>query len=172
MNEKVSLRDFLKKNHPLIATIGVFGALTALFMRFEKVPFLAFITLMILVLLMWELFDLFPEIEVLFRSSMRLMIFEFLMIALLMAIGWFILDTYIRIYYRPFTFTVFLGLYAVVSVELFEKIRLSERIHKKVRGKPYRLIRSLIVFTLVAITMKLADYSANYIVDLIENFTP
>lgn len=167
MSEKTSLREFIEKHYQLIATIGVFGALTALFIRLENLPHLAFITLMIFVLLTWELMDSFPEIEMPFKSSMKLMIFEFLIIALLMAVGWFILDTYVRIYHRPFTLTMLLGLYLVISAKIIEKVKLFERLHKKLKGELYRLIRFVILFVIIGIVMVLASISANYLWDLV-----
>lgn len=169
-NEKISLKDFIKENYPLIATIGVFGALTTLFVRLEELPHLAFITLMIFVVLTWELLDLFPEIEVPFRSSMKLMVFEFLMIILLMVVGWYILDTYVRIYYRVFTLTSLLGIYSVITIKVLEKLRLFGRVHTKVKGELYKLIRFFMLLTIFGIIIVLAGYSANYLNDLIESF--
>ena len=161
---KITLKDFIHNHYSLVATIGVFGALTALFVRFENVPHIAFITLMILIVLVWELLDSFPEIGVPLASSMKLILFEFLMIALLMSVGWLMIDTYVRIYYQPFTLTVFLGLYLLISAKTIEKTRFLDRIHRRVENHElYASIRFVIFIVVVGTVMELARISANFL---------
>lgn len=169
MDQKVELKDFISKHYQLIATIGVFGALTALFVRFEGVQDIAFISLLIFFVLMWELTDSFPEIKIPLTSSLKLLIFEFLMIILLMAVGWYILVTYVSVYYEMFAFAIFLGLYSMISMKIVLKIRLFERIHDKIEGEPYRFVRFILLLVIFGIVMVLSSNSANLLINLIEN---
>lgn len=170
MTKKVGLSEFIKEKYPLIATIGVFGAVTALFLRLEGIEDIAFITLMIFLVLMWELLDSFPEIGVPLKSSIRLVIFQFLIIVFLMAVGWYIIVTYIVIFYRAFAFALLLGLYTAVFMIGIHKVRLSERIQQKVKGKLYSLIENLILIVAILVIMILASYSADFIIALVERF--
>jgi len=169
MSNKVELRDFVEKHYQLIATIGVFGAITALFIRLEGFENVAFIPLMIFFVLMWELIDSFPEIEIPLRSSVKLVIFEFLMIIFLMVVGWFIFVEYVSMHYKIFALVLFLGIYSLVTLKILGKFRLFERIRNKVKGEPYGFIRFILLLVIVGIILVLASYSANFIIDLIES---
>ena len=169
-DEKVRLVQFIKDNYPLIATIGVFGALTTLFVRLDELPHLAFISLMIFVVLTWELLDLFPEIEVPFTSSMKLMVFEFLIIILFMVVGWYILDSYVRIYYRIFTLTTLFGIYSVITIKVLERLRLFGIVHRKLKGEGYKVARFFMLIMIFIIIIFSAIYSSYYLNNLIEKF--
>jgi hypothetical protein len=168
MSEKLELKDFIEKYYHLITVIGVFGALAAFFVKLEGFEYIAFMPMLIFFVLMWELLDSFPEIEVPFKSSIKLLIFEFLMIVLLMAVGWYVLVAYISVYYKPFALIFFLGLYALISVKIIVKVRLFERINERVKGEPYGFIRFVLLLVIVGIVMLLASYSANFVTSLIE----
>jgi len=168
MSEKIHLKDFIKDHYSLIATIGIFGALTAFFVNLEGVQDIAFIPLMIFFVLMWELMDSFPEIEIPLTSSIKLLAFEFLMIILFMAVGYYLLVTYVSIYYKIFSLVGFLGVYSYISMKILLRIRFFERINSKVKGELYRFIRFILLLLIVGIIMVLSSYSGNLIINLIE----
>jgi hypothetical protein len=169
MTEKVELKKFVQDHYPLIATIGVFGAITALFVRLEGFEDVAFIPMMIFFVLMWELIDSFPEIEVPLKSSVKLLVFQFLMIIFLLAVGWFILTEYVSVYYKIFALALFLGIYSVATLKIFEKLTLFERIRNKIKGELYGFIRFILLLSIVGVILVLATYSADAIIGIIEN---
>jgi len=91
MSQKVCLRDFVKENYPLIASMGVTGALTALFTRFENTEVLVVISFLMFVLLDLELWLAFQKVK---DASLNLEIFEMLTMILLINIGVYLLQTY------------------------------------------------------------------------------
>lgn len=169
MTEKVSLGDFIREKYPLVATIGVFGAVTALFSRLEGIGDIAFVTLMIFFVLMWELLDSFPEIKVPLKSSIRLLIFQFLMILFLMGVGWYILVTYVSVYYELFLLAVVLGVYSLISIEIIVRIRLFERIHNEIKGELYGIIKFILLLFIVGIVFVSGANSASFIIGLFES---
>lgn len=166
MSKKVSLREFIKENYHLVATIGVVGALTALFTRLEEASYLAFITFMMFILLTWELLVSFPKSE---EASLNVTLFEYLVMGLLFALGMFVINAY-KVYLAMLSPIFFFGLYSVVSIKLIQKFKLFERIRERTpQDKPYSsIIRGLILFTVVGITLYLAMLSANYVINLIK----
>jgi len=168
MSKKVNLKDFIDDHYRLIATIGVFGALTAFFGNLEGFQDIAFLPLMISFVLMWELMDCFPEIEVPLKTSVKTLIFFFLMIILFIAVGWYILVTYVTAYYRIFVVFALLGLYSLIFVKIEMRIRLFKRIHSKVDGELYGFIRFILILVIFGVILVATDYSADFIISLIE----
>lgn len=123
VTDRKELNEFIKSNYQLSATIGVFGALAAFFVRLVGFEQIALIPLMIFFILMIELIDDFPEIAIPLKSSVKLLAFEFLMVGLLIAIGWYILTEYVTVYYGVFVLVFFLSIYAGISIKIIQKVR-------------------------------------------------
>jgi len=170
MTEKITLRKFICDNYPLIASLGVFGALTTLFTRFENAPYLSFISFAIFFVLTWEFVDSFPEIEM---SSIRFIAFEFLTVALFIFVGYYIFTTYVAIFWKLFVFLSLLVVYSAISITLYLRLKLSERIQKKIpEGRLRSIAKMVILLSVMLVLMFLAINSANYIIDSLRQIFP
>jgi hypothetical protein len=167
MSKRVELNDFIKDNYQLIATIGVFGALTALFVRIEGFEFIAFIPLMIFFVLTWELLDSFPDIKLpLKNSSYKLAIFEVLMIILLLGVAWFILAEYVTLYYQLILFAIFVSVFVYVPIAIVDRTKVYERIKNRIGKGSHKFLKIGSTVLLVGIAMILASYLTNLIIGL------
>jgi hypothetical protein len=168
MTERIELRDFIRDHYPLIATIGVFGALTALFVRIEGFEFIAFIPLMIFFVLMWELIDSFPEMQIPLKgASRRLAVFFVLMMILLIGIAWFIFVEYVISYYQIISFSLFICLSIYTAIAIEGRMALAERIGKRIGGKQYKFLKIISMLLLVLIAMLIANFLTSSIITII-----
>jgi len=125
MTEKTSLKDFVKDNYPLIATIGIMGALTALILELTEFTLLAFVPLALMFILTWELVSQFPVIE---KCGWRLVSFMILIVSFFIIIGGYIFTAYIVTFYKLFIFGVFFGVYMIIWWLVLKKIKMPNRI--------------------------------------------
>ena len=169
LSEKVTLKKFICDNYPLIASLGVFGALTTLFTRFTDAPYLSFISFAIFFILTWEFIDSFPEIEM---SSIRFVAFEFLTVALFIFVGLYIFTTYVATFWKLFVFLSLLVVYSAILITLYLRLKLSERIQKKIPEGKLSIAKMVILLSVMLVLMFLAIYSANYIIDSLRQIFP
>jgi len=87
---KVSLKEFIDEYYHVIAVMGVFAALTALFIRLEGGEYLAFVTFIGFILLDWEIYSALIRI----KSSRRLLVFQIVLFNLLMFVSFYIVIFY------------------------------------------------------------------------------
>jgi len=170
MSEKVTLKKFICDNYPLVASLGVFGALTTLFTRFTDAPYLSFISFAIFFILTWEFIDSFPEIEM---SSIRFVAFEVLAITLFIFVGLYIFTTYVTALWKLFVFLSLLAIYLAISIMLYLRLGLFERIWKKIpEGRLQSIVKIVILLSVVFVLVFLATQSANYIIDFLRQIFP
>jgi hypothetical protein len=89
MSEKMSLRDFIGDNYRLIATMGLAGALTALFMRLERAEYLFVICSVMFVLLNLKLLMAFGRIK---KPSLSMRIFQVFLLLLFFYVAYYLLQ--------------------------------------------------------------------------------
>lgn len=169
-NEKIALRSFIRENYQLIASIGVFGALTTLFTRLENASYLSFVTFAMFFILTWEFVDSFPDIE---KSSIRFIAFELLTMILMIFVGLYIFTTYVTVFWKLFVFLSMLVLYSAISIVLYQRFKLSSRIQRRIPEGRLRSIGKMAFLLISTIILLLAaSFSANYIIDyLVRLFT-
>lgn len=147
MSEKVSLKQFVDDNYPLIASMGVAGALTAFFTRLENADLLAFMSFLMFAVLILELAEMFPEIE---RATLKLNLFKIFSLALFVLAGFYVLEAY-------WGYLLFLG--AVLSILigwLFLNFLRRLPIYKK-------LVRTLLLIGLMILVFILSNVLAQWI---------
>jgi hypothetical protein len=165
-NGKIALRNYIRENYQLIASIGVFGALTTLFTRLENAPYLSFVTFAMFFILTWEFVDSFPDME---KSSMRFIAFEMLTMILMIFVGLYIFTTYITAFWKLFVFLSMLVLYSAISIALSQRFKLYSRIQRRIPEGRLRSISKMALLLISTIALVLVSiFSANYIIDLID----
>lgn len=170
MSEKITLRKFIQDNYYLIASLGVFGALTTLFTRFTDAPYLSFISFAIFFVLTWEFIDSFPEIEM---SSIRFVAFELLAVALFIFVGLYIFATYVTAFWELFVFLTLLAVYSAISITIYLRLKLAERIQQKIpEGRLRSIAKMVILLGVMLALMFLAIQSSNYIVNALKQIFP
>lgn len=168
MSERIELREFIKENYQLIATIGVFGALTALFLRIEGFELIAFIPLMIFVVLMIELLVSFPKILLpLEGTSYRLAFFYALLMLLLVGVSWYVLVEYVTVYYQIFLLSIFIGAYIYIGTMIEDRLKLFERLAKRVGRRLFFTIQFIVMFFIAGTGLIVAFYLTNWIAVLL-----
>lgn len=90
-SEKVTLSDFIEENYKLLASMGVFGGLTTLFTRIENAEYIVFLSFMMFLVLGAELWTRFPKDK---ETSLKLNIFQNLMLSLVLSIFVYLVLTY------------------------------------------------------------------------------
>lgn len=85
----MSLRDFIGDNYRLIATMGLAGALTALFTRLKKAEYLVVICSVMFVLLNLKLLMAFGRIK---KPSLNMKIFQVLLLLLFFCVTYYLLQ--------------------------------------------------------------------------------
>ncbi len=161
MSEETSLSQFVRNNSHLIASLGVFGALTTLFTKIDNAQYLSFVSFAIFFVLMWEFLEQFPEIKI---SSIRFIAFEMLTATLLIFVALYMFVTYVAVFWKLFVFMSIFVIYSAVSVYLYLKLKLFERI-EKVRSEKMRSVTKIVILLAVmGVLMFLASISANIII--------
>lgn len=93
--KKETLSDFINANDKLLTTMGVFGALTALFTTIENGEILSFLSFFIFLVLGWELFSRFPKWRKWRESTIKLFIFRILSVVLVFGVAVYLLYSYL-----------------------------------------------------------------------------
>lgn len=96
MSEKVSLREFINDNYRLIATMGLAGALAALFTRLKRAEYLVVICSLMFVLINLKLLMAFRRIK---KPSLSMKIFQVLLLPLFFYVAYYLLQvSYAQVY--------------------------------------------------------------------------
>jgi hypothetical protein len=112
---KVDLREFVKENYQLLASMGVFGGLTALFTRIENAEYLSFVSFMMFVVLGFELWAKFPIRK---EESLNLIIFEYLSYSLVLSVL-----GYVILYYGAYVFGALVGILIFLGGIILKSVR-------------------------------------------------
>lgn len=158
---KKDLEDFINDHYRLIASIGVFGALTAYLDKLGGFGDLASITLIIFLFLTGVLLDKFPDAA---NSSLKLLSFSLLVGVLLIGVAIFILVTYVTKYYKLFIFAFSLGIYALAASKISQQSRLFERLKNRIGKKHYENAQMLVLIGIILLVFLLGTYTTNLIV--------
>jgi len=114
---KKDLKWFVKENYQLLTTMGVFGGLTALFVRLENASYLTLLSFLMFLVLSIEFWRSFPKT---FQSTYSLFVFENLSLALICSVAVYILAYYLMdfVVYLPFLIMVTVGFLLLTSLRV------------------------------------------------------
>jgi ABC-type uncharacterized transport system permease subunit len=106
-------------------------------------------------------------------SSIRFVAFEVLAITLFIFVGLYIFATYVTAFWKLFVFLSLLTIYSAISITLYLRLRLFERIRKKIpEGRLRSVVKIVILLSVVFVLMFLATQSANYLIDSLRQIFP
>lgn len=163
--QKTTLREFIDKNYNLFTVMGVFAALTAFFTTLKNAEFLVAISFVIFLVLDLQIWVLFPRSE---SSSVSVVIFEGLIQLLSFFLLVYLYQIYIASYLRIVLPFVFFVIFAVVSVSLFQKLRLYENVRRIANFyKSFSpIVRSFVFGSVIGLTFLFAFYVAQFLLNL------
>jgi len=90
-----------------------------------------------------------------------------------MAVGYYILIAYVRIYFELCLFIIFLGLYSYISTKIWVKTKPFVWIKKRVKGELYGFVRFILLLAIVGGLFYLSIQSVNilnYLIDFLYTF--
>ena len=124
--KKISLEQFVKDHYQMFTVLGVFGGLTALFVRLENAAYLSFMSFLIFILLNLDLWVKFPKSE---EAGLSLKIFEGLLQFLWIFVAVYLVQAYPD-YVAALMPTFFMFIFGGIFLYVFNKFKLFEPIRK------------------------------------------
>jgi hypothetical protein len=123
---KISLEQFIIDHYQMFTVLGVFGGLTALFVRLENAAYLSFLSFVIFVFLNLDLWVKFPKSE---KASLSLKVFEGLLQFLWILVAVYLIQAYPD-YVAALMPTFFMFIFGGIFLYTFNKFKLFEPIRK------------------------------------------
>jgi len=134
-NKKVSLKDFIKENYPLLTILGVFGALFSLFYATEFTgpivslkPYLQAIIFFIFIIIAFEVWANFPSSKEKIIES-RLNLFEQFFIFFVTLVIVFALYSF-RDVFKQFFSVILIAIYGSIGNFLIKKFQIYKKVNE------------------------------------------
>lgn len=144
--KKISIEQFIKDHYQMFTVLGVFGGLTALFVKLENAAYLSFMSFLIFILINLELWVKFPKSE---EANLSLKIFEGLLQFLWILVAVYLVQAYPD-YVAALMPTFFMLIFGGIFLYIFNRFKLFEPIRKI--SPPFRR-RSTIIRMVIGISV-------------------